>query len=376
MKHTIIVKKGMLVLLLAFVSLLSACFAETEISEDLGYMEIPEISIKPGMENHPGNRYQWSYKYLSVVDGKLYIMDDVDRLYVLEQGELKTVFDPPTNYIRIALCGNLAYYLESIAGGTDPIQCYDISSGQVYCITDNSEDAHRGVSIIKDDCLYFRSKSSDGYYILDGMQWSGPYSVSVEYESGEYIFCCTDNTIYKKLGDKLGAVKELPRWNDLIPYRDGLIVKEVFETEDTNRVVLSYLTSDGEWVELMTTESRYVASAWNYYGDTLYYSVVRIGQEEFKGLAPYDNDEQSGTFKIDMNTFEICKISDTYYGGMYIFDDSGIFAVDSYKEIYKLDFDGKETTPVLVRNKADPITWRDLLRTFLPLPEAEDSSQS
>ena len=60
-------------------------------------------------------------------------------------------------------------------------------------------------------------------------------------------------------------------------------------------------------------------------------------QQRFVG---FEEDKLSGTYRIDLTDFSTEKISDTVFTGMYIFNDSEIYACDKYYRMYRLAFDG------------------------------------
>ena len=59
------------------------------------------------------------------------------------------------------------------------------------------------------------------------------------------------------------------------------------------------------------------------------------------GFKRSENDEMEGLYRINLLDGNIVKISDLFFDGLYIFDDTGIFACDEYCSIFKLGFDGE-----------------------------------
>ncbi len=114
-----------------------------------------------------------------------------------------------------------------------------------------------------------------------------------------------------------------------------------------NKTNLLYLIKEnGEVCELFADSQRDCLSSINYCGEYAYLSVMRydIGQEKLIGCG---KDSLTGTFRISLRDGTTDKISDEYYYAMYIFDNSGIYAIDGKQRIYKIDFDGNVVGIVL-----------------------------
>lgn len=79
----------------------------------------------------------------------------------------------------------------------------------------------------------------------------------------------------------------------------------------------------------------------NVFEDKLYYYVERYEKYGILGMTRFENDEIEGTFIINLKDLSVEKVSDKIYNGLYIFDDTGIYACDDKCNIVKLDFDGK-----------------------------------
>ena len=140
--------------------------------------------------------------------------------------------------------------------------------------------------------------------------------------------------------------------------------------------VVAY-TPDGERIEL-DSEFRYMALVpcerglllfGRYYPDSLYLIQQPGAEPELLmkcpsflggGIAVCKNSvyvsfeswedsqkEAGGTYRIDLKDLSNEKISDKGYRGLYIFDDTGIFACDKEGSIVKLDWNGKVTKTLL-----------------------------
>ena len=124
----------------------------------------------------------------------------------------------------------------------------------------------------------------------------------------------------------------------MIPCEEGLLIHN-----ETNGDFLYFVEADtGNAVALYTAECIYAYSAVNVYGDNAYLSFVRYTQWGPLGLGGQvsEDDELNGTYRISLKDYSVTKISDEIYNGLFIFDDSGIYACNSDGQICKLDFNG------------------------------------
>ena len=90
------------------------------------------------------------------------------------------------------------------------------------------------------------------------------------------------------------------------------------------------------------------------YRDTVYLSVKRYqngGTYGAGGSESIPDDTVSGTYRISLSDCSSEKISDEIYSGLFIFDDSGIFACDENGRVYWLDFDGNVIGTLLEEKK-------------------------
>ena len=96
--------------------------------------------------------------------------------------------------------------------------------------------------------------------------------------------------------------------------------------------------ASGEVTELFTVDCLVSISAVNVYQDYAYLSFSRYGAGEI-GIVEYKDDSAKGTYRINLNDHSVEQLSNEVYRGLFIFDDSGIFACDIDGDIYRLDFD-------------------------------------
>ena len=105
-------------------------------------------------------------------------------------------------------------------------------------------------------------------------------------------------------------------------------------------VMLYYVTEEGALIELFMAPQLSSVSAVTVYHDIVYLSFIRSEKYGKIGELGFDNDNLSGTWRINLTDYSAIKLSDKIYNGLYIFDDTGIYACDNSCSIYKLDYDG------------------------------------
>lgn len=122
----------------------------------------------------------------------------------------------------------------------------------------------------------------------------------------------------------------------LVPYQEGLLL-----INSGCGDLVYYIQKDGTISQLFPGFSCMCSdSSVNFYENYVFVSFRRWEAYSNIGLKPYDNDMMQGTYRIDIKTNAVEKISEHIYSGMFIFDDSGIFACDGDGNIHLIDFDG------------------------------------
>ena len=110
-----------------------------------------------------------------------------------------------------------------------------------------------------------------------------------------------------------------------------------------NTMPLCLVSSDGSVSKVFEIECFASICSFNIYGNQSYFSFRRYEKWDDSMqyyLEPYENDTISGTYRIDLTDFSTTKISDNSYRGLFIFDDSSVFAVDKDYGVYQLDANG------------------------------------
>ena len=138
--------------------------------------------------------------------------------------------------------------------------------------------------------------------------------------------CLFEDSKYTELGIKVSSY--FPCEQGVLLVRDAVDVVCLFKPE-TNMFI----------PVLTTEEASIITTSANCYGDYLYVSVFRRYMADSGYYRSYDNDEHSGTYRINIHTLECEKISNLIFDEIYIFDNSGILGLD-WNNLYKIDFDG------------------------------------
>lgn len=223
------------------------------------------------------------------------------------------------------------------------IYCYQISSQTTSRLSD--EWAAGFVASDGNICFISSSTNTVTKYV-QGEPFSTTSQEQSEYTLGERVY--TPETINGSetviLTDSSGASTDLGDvvgrgQKNLLLCDQGLVVHNV-----RNGKALYLICPDGNIVTLFEADCSSARSTINQYGNWIFLSFLRYRySEEADAHVPYENDELSGTFRINLLDYSCEKISNQFYSGLYIFDDSGIYACDDNCHIYKLDFDGNIT---------------------------------
>ncbi len=308
-------------------------------------------------------------------NGKLYIVPSKgegivgtkyqNQLCAFEDGSLLTCFD-----LRKAGC-----FAKYIRGDTVYFTS-DQSPGKLYSYSIAEETLKELFSLDSLPDPQFRIFARNMFFREDGsvffsvIHFSEPERWHVRV-GGDKAVSCEDATETYALGgmtyymreeynedfvyrmDAEGHAEKLP----LEPAHERSIIctdREllIHNMESSGRgVMLYYVTEDGDLIELFAAPQLSSASAVTVYYDTVYFSFMRTEKYGSIGMLGFENDDMIGTWRISLTDYSAEKLSDKVYDGLYIFDDTGIYACDCYCDLYKLDFDGKviETLMEVIR---------------------------
>lgn len=298
-------------------------------------------------------------------NGKLYIVpskgDGIvgtkyqDRLCVFENGELSTCFNlRKTGLSAKYICGDTAFFTSD----QSPSSLYSYSLAEetlkeLYSLKSLPDPQSR----IFTHNMFFREDDSLFFSVI---HFSEPERLHVRVAEDNVISCedaaetyvlgdmtyyireeYNEDFVYRK--DAEGHAEKLP----LEPALERCIIRTdhgilIHNMRSAGRgVMLYYLTEAGDLIELFDAPQLSSVSAVTVYHDMLYFSFMRSEKYGNIGMLGFENDDLIGTWRISLTDYSIEKLSDEIYDGLYIFDDTGIYACDCYCDLYKLDFDGK-----------------------------------
>lgn len=231
------------------------------------------------------------------------------------------------------------YYSQILADETWYLMHYDISSGQKTTLLNPKYITTSYVS--QDGTLYVSDNQYPMCYAVDGTEVTDPqhapelFTVGGKTYAVEEIGVRTEVVCYDETNTQYIFDQEIPYGQkSLIPCENGLIV----HNEGWGNILYYIDGTSNEVIELFTVDCAVSISTVNVYQDYAYLSFSRYKAGEF-GIVGYKDDTVKGTYRINLNDYSVEKMSDDVYSGLFIFDDSGIFACDSKGNVYKLDFD-------------------------------------
>lgn len=331
------------------------------------------ILIDPSEENEPLTSLNEAHLWLGCNNDDLYSLSLLapspmlryeNWLCRVEPGKLKKVAKLSVarqmSHDRIWLAGQIGsdLYYFTTADDMQSLYVMDMDTGktEIVWISQQDQFISRNDIRIEDDILWLRllenGMGNDSYGIQGDYLFVQnrkaqvfndrimPYQIGakeyvLDFELGESpkLFFREKNCEWQDTGLKCGVNCSLfPTQYGLIVYNRG------YANGDKQSLYL--IAPNGEAVELLTFRCLYSDSAINLYHDKLYYSVKRYEKYGSLGMTRYEDDEFEGTYIISLTDMSIEKGSDMIFDGLYIFDDTGIFACDENCNIYKLDFDG------------------------------------
>lgn len=242
------------------------------------------------------------------------------------------------------------YYGSSLR--TDPhpkILCCDVETGEISLLYSPEIRGNRNVYFADDSSISIPLHSQKGQYYLNvfGSEVLGlapDTDDTKQYTVGDwtYYLRLSDHDIIEHVMARYagGEATDVPLGDasqrSLIKTESGLLIHNY-----GRRDLLYYLDKDGAVVKLFSVPCSLSESSITVYHNSVYLSVMRYekGTSSWSGMVGYKNDDVKGTYRIDLNDYSIEKVSDMIFDGMYIFDDTGIFACTEDNRVYKLDFD-------------------------------------
>ena len=244
-------------------------------------------------------------------------------------------------YLKLCMiCESGMYYQRCGTAHDQVLYLYDPTSGTSTPVLQGEEMYPQYLS--QDGTLYVSARNEYPLcYPINGTaageQQLAPesYTIAGKTYTVEESGSDTEVVCYDEANTKYVFDEEIPYGQkSLIPCENGLIV----HNEGWGNILYYIDGTSNEVIELFTVDCAVSISTVNVYQDYAYLSFSRYKAGEF-GIVGYKDDTVKGTYRINLNDYSVEKMSDDVYSGLFIFDDSGIFACDSKGNVYKLDFD-------------------------------------
>ena len=216
-----------------------------------------------------------------------------------------------------------------------------ISNGCVYYVSIPESD-----SIDKNISLY-RFIIASGKTELVNSDYVFPETQAYDMNGARYTVT-TDNSVLQ-VNNLNGAINETKLdisygEKQLIPCKYGLLI----HNEGPGTLLYMIEEKTGRIIELFSVQGERIQSTVNIWDNYAYISLSRsYFDEDLESTVFYNNDVISGTYKVGLKDYSIEKISDEVYNGLFIFDDSGIYACTEELIVHKLDHFGKIIVTVM-----------------------------
>lgn len=309
---------------------------------------------------HLGNNQQYEASlFLFEFQGKLYfhaIDMPVSMSYyngylsVFDNGSARRVTQLNENVF--ATCEGFVYFESATDSAYDrDVSCYSISDNrelQLVTVENiNSNSLQHGACFFGSDGVFYvpTNGSFTAFHPIIGdnvneslgmneMYIYGDNTIIIhqdEFGNTQISFTCPDKTSIV-FDSKIISGKA-----SVFPCHEGLLIHSEYYGN-----LLYFIEGDsGDLIELFTVPCDRSVSAVNVHEDMVFLSFKRYEDYDTVFAKRFENDNVEGTYRIDLRDYSVVKISDAVYDGLYIFDDTGIYACDDGYNIHKLDYDGK-----------------------------------
>ena len=304
-----------------------------------------------------------SYAQLGVIDGTLYMFSE-DELYCFTDGRFERIAS--NGYSGIAIVDGKYIYRRKPVEGPN----IDFASGNIYQVHSYIYKLHRDYNDlchiysydpITGEHVFVRQMvhvaddndfcTADGtwyiydwdlhqiYALKDGEMTEtaqfetyrmGDNRYSLEYQDDRWDFVRYDKNGARTVYDDLRSE------SFVIPCSDWLMVGIVSLYGE----IYTVHGETGEVSLLFSENGVYTDTTVNTHNGDVYLAVVRYPEEGFLHPVTSENDEKTGLYRISLEDGSMEKISDEIYCGLFIFDDTGIYACRGDGIICKIDFDG------------------------------------
>lgn len=349
---------------------LSACNAVSEAATSIRKMTNAEPQVRTqniSFENpyfNPTNCVQFNCSMsLMEYEGQLYFYIDrypdktavtayENKLFVCRDGNADLINE--FEYVDKMLNGTVYYYLYQNITNKSYYAYNVVTKESNYLAEEDWKQVYDLTTQVDQSGVYYIPYAEDTmqYYPVRNNEMSGlvemPYFLSVD-GCGFYIEGC-----YLMVDRPDGATENLTKkmdlliGSDVIPCKTGALIL----CESSERMLSYYDAETGTASVLFTVEALDTVAAVNCHEGYVYLSFKRYerfdSSNKFK--LRYENDTIEGTYRISLNDGSCEKISDNIYSGLFIFDDSGIYAVSEENNIFKLSFEGDIIDTILQHN--------------------------
>lgn len=326
-----------LILVLLFVGCLCAC-TESITTSSVGYIE------KEG--EHPGNlKQEESPIWIDSKNGELFVRAFYtdsstyqEKIVAIGSDGVRTVSELDYDIVNVAMYGGYFYFTTCFEDSYQ-LNCIDVATGENTFLTETNLSIYTPI-ILKDDGIVYYPDGNykDRFLPIYGNSCDNAIQMKQEYTIGGRTY--SYNSFGElKLHDSAGEdtlIATMSQQADPLIYNDGLLL----HTKNPG-VLLSYLSPDGTMTDLFSVESEYVRSTLNFHGNQVFLSVMRVQLGPMQlGYVPYEEDDVSGTYRINMDDYSVTKISDAFYRGIYIFNSKHLYCVANTDHVVMTDFDG------------------------------------
>ena len=291
---------------------------------------------------YPANYKQYATGVnMGVYNQNLY-MDIDNTLYRLHEEGLVPI--DRVDAIVNGICNTGLYYETFTDTYDSQLWFMNLSSGERTPLLTTKIVSDRDIYFSPNGTLFAPANDKKtAYYAVDGLDVTESNEHCDIFQLGDRTYMLqdgfNDNHVvdYDQSGQVHSLEEDIPwGYKSLIPCDQGLLV----HNEEQGDLLYLIEKESGEVIELFTVECMTSISAVNVHGDYAYLSFKRYEKHGEIGMLSYKNDTLEGTYRISLIDYSAEKISDDIYNGLFIFDDTGIYACNIDTEIYKLDFDG------------------------------------
>ena len=297
--------------------------------------------------DHPANMLQYnSSAWLDVVNGELCIYlfnaeddDFQNKIVSVGLNGISTAKKIDRDAYAAAMYGGYFYYYRVDDAYTNYLYCMNITTGETTYLEKTDGSIFHPTFLNDSSVICFpNGDSKECFALIQRNSCTGELNQAQEYAVGEQTYRFTN---YGELmlcnteGENILITQANPLFDPII-CGGGLLIHT-----GNSENLLSFLSSDGTLTALFSTESDFVRSTVNFHDDQVFLSVLceQWGPGK-KGMIPYEKDNVSGTYRIDMNNYSATKISDIYYEGIYIFNGKQLYCVDDSGNVVMTDFTG------------------------------------